>query len=437
MSSFNDEVEAFEEEGLHELEEVDELEPVEEETIEKEIKDNGPQTVQMVEMIVEKQSELEKQVEPEHPDVDDLSGLLTEFPEVSSRYLSQHKKKEAAEQFQRQAIQTKRRIALFSKAIDPTDRRFYLLSNSELLAAIQEVCDEIGFVLSSFIEYLVLPQSGEVGPMRRGYFEISRENIEEQFIKLPVVSDKMMNYVLCSILPYESIQEYDVIDVADVQDHLVEPYEVKVQDETIRVEPQMLFTNEELESKIRVSKSCKNILSSALQSSREAKATLLTKEACGLWRTFIKRLVHALQLFVPSGSDMVQYREVARQLQNQTWIVRGVEMGRPEKLRNALVWIMSAGTDWLEKREIDPYDIEFAVSVLLGDIGKDYRNRILQSGKNGVVKDTEFLREYLIDNDLLIDLPTLKMLCRILDKIMSLPELLEWIDERLNMFAQV
>ena len=358
------------------------------------------------------------------------------YPDLASRQLSQLKKKEAADQFYQTALETKRRLVMSSKAIDPTDRRFYLLSNSEMLTAIQQICDEIGFVLSSFLEYLVLPQSGLIGPMRRGYFEISPYNITNGFIQSPVISDKMMDYVLYCFLPYESIKDYDVIDVADVQDHSVESYDVTVHDEVVRVEPQMLFTNSDLEARIRVSKRCKDLLSSVSKS-------VLSNESCSVWRKFIKQMVHALQLFVPEGSDSKQYTEVAQQLQTQTWIVRGVEMGRDEKVRNALLWIITAGTDWLEKREVDVYDLEFGVKIILGEIGKDYLNRILKSAKHSNVMssdsdpDLEQLRLQFLEDDLLIDVSVLRVAKQLLDSILSYPELLDWMDYRLNMFSQL
>ena len=347
---------------------------------------------------------------------------------MTSRDAAKHKA-EARDQFYQRAIQHKKQRLSLHQAIDPRETRFYLLTNSNMLQAIRSLVDEIAFTLSAFLDYLVLPQSGLIGPLRPGYFEISLENIEDGFVKPPTIHLVLFEYVLYSLLPYSSFLQYEAMDVADLLPKTIEAYDVIVDGDTHTVVPQSLFTDEELRQTIVRSKELRQIM--------KDRDLVITEDVYHEWRTFLKRVVRGLTLFVSPRATAETYLQTIRQLQVQTWIVRGIEMNREMKLRNAMFWIITAGTDWLEKRELDLYDISFAIQLLLGESGITYRGAIMTQAKSKLPVAIEPLRVFALEQNLLASVQTLETLQRILNYILTQPELIGWIDERLNMFAQL
>ena len=315
---------------------------------------------------------------PEHCNLSYLVFDDQKYPHLSSLQPSASIRKEECDKYYTRTLERKKQWANASKAINPIDQRFYLISNSEMLAAVQEIIDEIMFTIGCFVEYLILPQSKVIGPMREGYFQICKENIADGYIREPSVGKEMVEYLLQKVLPYEPIcKDYEPEPVADIGPVLMEAYNVQIEGDTFRVEPMILFTNDSLESVMTLSKQTKTILNNLGRSTLSAESgskqgSLLSKEGANSIRDFACRLVRAFRFYVSEGSDTEVYLQFLSQLQSQTWIVRGVEMNREAKLRNALTWLITAGTDWLSKRDVDLYDISFAIRVLLGSSGTDY-----------------------------------------------------------------
>ena len=170
--------------------------------------------------------------------------------------------------------------------------------------------------------------------------------------------------------------------------------------------------------------------------------SLLSKEGANSIRDFACRLVRAFRFYVSEGSDTEVYLQFLSQLQSQTWIVRGVEMNREAKLRNALTWLITAGTDWLSKRDVDLYDISFAIRVLLGSSGTDYLNRVLTFPKvklndPSYIQSLQPLQQYYYKEHLIVPIFAVGYIQQAMDYLLSQPDIISWIDERLNMFAQL
>ena len=374
---------------------------------------------------------------PEHCNLSYLVFDDQKYPHLSSLQPSASIRKEECEKYYTRTLERKKQWANASKAINPIDERFYLISNSEMLAAVQEIIDEIMFTIGCFVEYLILPQSKVIGPMREGYFQICKENISDGYIREPSVGKEMVEYLLQKVLPYEPIcKDYEPEPVADIGPVPIEAYNVQVDGDTFRVEPMILFTNDSLESVMTLSKQTKTILNNL------GIKSLLSKEGANSIRDFACRLVRAFRFYVSEGSDTEVYLQFLSQLQSQTWIVRGVEMNREAKLRNALTWLITAGTDWLSKRDVDLYDISFAIRVLLGSSGTDYLNRVLTSPKvklndPSYIQSLQPLQQYYYKEHLIVPIFAVGYIQQAMDYLLSQPDIISWIDERLNMFAQL
>jgi hypothetical protein len=351
-----------------------------------------------------------------------IEGLLlvieydkTKYPHLNNDGNS----KEICSKYYKKVVDSRNKLRQISHAIDPTDCRFYLISNPELNTAILNISNEIAFVISSFVEYLVIPQTTN---MRSGYFEIVKENVEDGLIKEPCISSTLINYILYSILPYSTIKEYNPLDVADIQAESKEAYEVVVSNEHFEVIPKIMFTDIELQEQL----SFRNIP--------------LTKDACCEWRLFLRKLINSLIVSLPDKElDSLNYLQMIQQLQLQTWIIRGIEMDKEHKTRNALIWIISGGTDWLEKREIEQCDIELGFKILLGEDGKEYYSSLLSiiNEDKNIDCDVRYARQFFLEHDLLISINLLYKFEKGVEYILTSQDILGWIEERLNMFAQL
>ncbi len=374
---------------------------------------------------------------PEHCNLSYLVFDDQKYPHLSSLQSSASIRKEECDKYYTRTLERKKQWANASKAINPIDQRFYLISNSAMLAGVQEPIDEVMFTIGCFVEYLILPQSKLIGPMREGYFQICKENITDGYIQNPSVGKEMVEYLLQKVLPYEPVcKDYEPEPVADIGPVLAEPYNVQIDGDTFRVEPMILFTDESLESVMTLSKQTKTILQKLGISS------LLSKEGSNAIRDFACRLIRAFRFYVSEGSDAEVYLQFLSQLQSQTWIVRGVEMNREAKLRNASTWLITAGTDWLSKRDVDLYDVAFAIRVLLGSSGTDYLNRVLTSPKvklndPSYVQSLQPLQQYYYKEHLIVPIFAVGYIEQAMNYLLTQPDIISWIDERLNMFAQL
>jgi hypothetical protein len=374
---------------------------------------------------------------PEHCNLTYLVFDDQKYPHLSSLHSSASIRREECEKYYTRNLERKRQWAHASKAINPIDPRFYLISNSEMLAALQEIIDEIMFTIGCFVEYLILPQSKVTGPVRDGYFQICKENIIDGYIQSPSIGKEMVEYLLQKVLPYEPIcKDYEPESVADIGPIPIEKYDVQIEGDIFHIEPMIFFTDESLDSIITLSKQTKTILRNI------GIVNLLSKEGANAIRDFACRLIRAFRFYVSEGSNATIYLQFISQLQSQSWIVRGVEMDRDEKLQNALSWLITAGTDWLSKRDVDLYDVAFAIRVLLGSSGIDYLNRVLTFPKINLndphyVQSLQPLQQYYYKQHLIVPIFIVGYIQQAINYMLSQPDIISWIDERLNTFAQL
>ena len=344
---------------------------------------------------------------------------LDKYPNLNKQIVSSMKSEELCNHFYKNINKILNDGESIDSTIDPNNTDgFYLSKHKNMKDIITNIYTEIMNTLIRFIDYLVIPK-------RNNFYEITKDNVTDNNI-IPLIKKRTINYILKYILPYNLIFSYDKMKVSDIAKDDIIPYETEKQGKKYYVSPKILFSNKQIYNNI-LSYNSEGI---KIIKSIDGNGIIIEDDACELLREFLTRFISAI-LTLSSVTDKITDLEISvNKLQQSTSIIRGIDMEYSFKIRNSLLWIISSGTDWLEKREIDEYDIMFAYNQIMNLKKYVTFNKSDKSDKSDNELEIESWRKQLLENDLLISPDVLNKLIFIYHELNKLN-----IQDRINMFS--
>lgn len=271
-----------------------------------------------------------------------------------------------------------------------------LATQAQLYSEINTLFDEIVNALDNYWRLLIIPQSSEndeklielfEGENRKGYFELTDWTADMYGIN-PQVNVDLMRHILENVLPF-----YHVLDFQGTS--LFDQY---IDFKNVDGSP---FNNAAIQNKInsKLTSTVKDIIDRYIFKSKGKSAhdikveeifkeepqkyeqyqkgkekTYLTGAAMELLRRFLRNAATKIAIEGETGGYVLIENPQKVSERAETLGIReylSPEMSKEDKIINSFVWITVAGSDWLEKQNVDLWDVYTAIKIFLGKSASD------------------------------------------------------------------
>jgi hypothetical protein len=286
--------------------------------------------------------------------------------------------------------------------------------------------------MARFFSWLLLPQYNgnadipAAGPRRADMMDVVgdwKSQGAEKFNVLPILNANLTRYILTDLLPYGRVLQTPVGGV----------FAVLPEFQNL---PQQPFNDSMLQSMFL--KLLPPVIRDSLKGVAGVKQpdSFLSPESLNLLRSWLVRL--AVNIATSDGAVALDFDPASVSSRSAGLFVTDslvAESDLRDKLIDDYVWIIAAGCDWLDKQDVDGWDVYWATSILTNAPAEVVR---------GMWENTEFtpemnslasaIRRKFDAADLLIDPSALKKLTGIISFLASPEATVDM--SRVNMFAR-
>lgn len=397
-----------------------------------------------------------------------LKKYIDKFPNLQKSSIDKMKKDELCSLLL-EAPRAVKKTKVVPKEVlfyDPTINGLFLSQNPGLKSFLDELVDEVLSTLLRFLDYLVLPQRAKCADknckcmeegcerqpiwglepgtvlfcdqhkqeksiyhVRKGYHSITSQSVKDKNIDYPTISLNMMKYILEYVLPFKHVFNIHKTNIFDMKSHTINPYSVTVEGITYQINLITVYTNEEL-VRLLVNRKTKTL--QYILDINNGKREIFGLGTLDLLRDFLGRVV---SLVLPVSKNPSEMRNTLIQSTTKVGYFRQIQ--NVPTSGKALLSIITSGTDWLEKRNMDIYDVLWGSLQLFG-FQDEYVYRWIDlpyDPSNNELMD--YYRSLFIENNIIPDMVALQSFVTIIYQLYNNQEVNSRIKYREEMFSQL